>query len=555
MKLPFSPRAILFFTAVVIVSLVLGGSTEYLFQQKNTQVQKFPPFILHPDLPHRAMESFAASQKVSLPADNSPFVNSTCPTLPTTWVANENKLPGVKMKQSDWKNLDLSAAEGSALWLDQTSVSCGSTVKIHAALYSSNDTPQTNIPRIFAAWRIGYYHGAGAREVWRSHPFKLRKGVASTSRKSTRLTEANWPVVTSVTIGNNWTPGLYLILSFSAFGQIENIAPLVVRSPVGTSKLLMMNSFLSWEMYNSFGGRSGYFGPGKDGLSDSGERSRIVSFDRPLVGSGSYSVQRDAIPFIQFAEKHGLSVDQETDLDINQWPSITKKYSGIIVGGHAEYFTNRIFNTFIADRNMGTNIAILGGNTAYWQARLQPSKYGPDRHIVMYRTATQDPARELSQITIAFADKRLNTPPNLISGEQTSGVHVYGSLLPIKIPIWLHVSHTLPISGLSTDSEVEATTNNVAQPPHVHVLYSGVMSWRDVARHRLARKLPVGQVDWISFPSGSALFNAGLSTWNCQLSDACVDLPFNAPSQNLIRSITLQVLTLWQTPKVGNSLK
>jgi hypothetical protein len=346
-----------------------------------------------------------------------------------------------------------------------------------------------------------------------------------------------------------------LIISFSAFGQIENAAPLIVRAPVGSSKLLMMQSFLTWQMYNSFGGRSGYLGPGKDGISDADERSRLVSFDRPMLGSGSYSIQRDAIPIIQFFEQQGIAVDEESDLDINQWPSITTKYAGIIVGGHAEYFTHRMFNTLIADRNTGVNIAIFGGNTAYWQTRLEPSRFGPDRHVVMYRDATEDPNHDLTQVTLEFGNKRLGTPPNLISGEQTSGVHVYGTLSPVSIPLWLHISKSDPIGGISTDSEVEAVTPNAAEPPNVHILYSGKMKWRDVASHKKIKGVPLAQVDWIAYPSGSALFNAGLTTWSCQLSDACVDLPFDKTGQDLIRSITAQVLHLWETPKVGSSLK
>ena len=555
MKLPFTARAAWLVVGIIVVSLVIGGATSYLFLQKSTPTIKFPPLVKQADLPKRPLETFAASRQITLPADNSNFVNSSCPSLAPGWVEEENKKPGVKMKPTDWKALDLSAAEGSALWLNQTAVSCGDQVDIHAALYSSNSTPQTKLPRSFAAWRIGYYNGSGAREVWRSSPIKLQRGVATTADTATRYTEADWPTVTSFTVGENWTPGLYLIISFSAFGQIENAAPLVVRAPVGSSKLLMMQSFLTWQMYNSFGGRSGYIGPGKDGNTDEDERSRVVSFDRPMLGSGAYSLQRDAIPMIQFLEQQGIAVDEETDLDINQWPSITTKYSGIIVGGHAEYFTNRMFNTLIADRNTGVNIAIFGGNTAYWQTRLEPSKYGPDRHVVMYRTATEDPNHDLTQVTIEFGNKRLGTPPNLISGEQTSGVHVYGTLQPLKIPIWLHVDPKTPIAGVSTDTEVEATTPNAAEPPHVHILYSGLMKWRDVASHKNIRSIPEAQVDWIAFPSGSAVFNAGMTTWSCQLSDACVDVPFEKSSQDLIRSITSQILLLWEVPKVGNSLK
>ena len=555
MKIPFSLRAASLIAAVIVVSLVLGGAASYLFLQKSPTEIKFAPLVKHPDLPFHPLETFAQSQQTTLPADASSFVNSSCPALSSTWVKDENAKPGVKMTPAEWKTLDLSAAEGSALWLNQTAVSCGATVDIHAALYTSNSTPISDVPRTFAAWRIGYYNGAGAREVWRSSPIKLKKRSATISREATRYTEADWPTTTSFTVGSNWTPGFYLIISFSAFGQIENAAPLIVRSPIGSSKLVMMQSFLTWQMYNSFGGRSGYLGPGKDGNTDEDERSRLVSFDRPLVGSGSYSIQRDAIPFIQFVEKQGINVDEESDLDINQWPSITTKYAGVIIGGHAEYFTHRMFETFIAARNNGTNIAILGGNTAYWQTRLEPSKYGPDRHAIMYRTATEDPNHNLDQVTIEFGNERINTPPSLISGEQTSGVHVFGTENPVSIPLWLHIPKDVPIAGISSDSEVEATTPNAAEPPNVHILYSGVLDWRDVASHKNITKTPVGQVDWITFPSGSAVFNAGMTTWSCQLSEACVDLPFKPASRDLIQSITLQVLTLWQIPKVGNSLK
>ena len=233
MKLPFSGRAASLVVGIVIVSLLIGGATSYLFLQKSAPVIKFPPLAKQADLPTHPLETFAASRQITLPSDNSSFVNSSCPTLSPGWVEEENKKPGVKMSATAWKSLDLSAAEGSALWLNQTAVSCGAPVDIHAALYSSNSTPQTKVPRTFAAWRIGYYNGAGAREVWRSSPIKLKKGVATTADTATRYTEADWPTVTSFTVGDNWTPGLYLIISFSAFGQIENAAPLIVRAPVG----------------------------------------------------------------------------------------------------------------------------------------------------------------------------------------------------------------------------------------------------------------------------------------------------------------------------------
>ena len=554
MKLSFFSRKIVLISTASLIAVVTGVVGAYFYGEKNAVEEKFPALATHADLPFQAMMSFADSQNISLPEDSSTFPDSTCPSLSPTWVHDENQKPGVKMTSATWKGLELSAAHGSALWLDQSSVSCGQRIKVHAALYESNNNQIVSGPRYFAAWRIGYYNGAGAREVWRSHGIKLKARKSTTVHDATRYTEARWPVSTTLTVGNDWTPGFYLIVSISPFGQVESAAPLIVRSPIGSSKLVMMQSFLTWNAYNSFGGRSTYEGPGKDGTATSDQRSRIASFDRPLLGSGAYSVQRDAIPFIQFAEQQGINIDQVSDLDINKWPSLITHYNAVVIGGHAEYFTHGMLNTFIAARNSGINIAVFGGNTAFWQTRLEPSLSGPNRHLIMYRNAVQDPNTNIDQVSIQFADRRINTPSNLITGEQTDGVHVYGTLKPVSIPAWLKVPKNQSISGLSSDTEVEKTVRNDAQPPNVHVLYSGTMTRRDAAPTAFT-STPVAQTSWIVFPSGSAEFNAGMTTWSCQLSNSCVDLPFDLPSQKLIRSITLQVLTLWQQNSVGKFLK
>ena len=538
-----------------MLAIALGAVGSYFFTEKKAVVvEKFPPIVKHADMPMRAMQTFAESLDVNLPEDNSTFQDSTCPSLSSTWVHDENQKPGVNMTAATWKNLELPTAQGSALWLDQSSVSCGQSVKVHAALYQSNENSSVPGPRHFAAWRIGFYNGTGAREVWRSHGIKLKNRKSTTVHDATRYTEARWPVSTTFTVGNDWTPGFYLILSFSPFGQVESAAPLIVRSPLGSSKMVMMQSFLTWNAYNSFGGRSTYEGPGRDGINTIAQRSRVASFDRPILGSGAFSYQRDVIPFIQFTEEHGINIDQVSDLDINQWPSIVADYSAVIVGGHTEYFTNRMFNTFVAARNQGINLAIFGANTAYWQTRLEPSRTGLNRHLIMYRNAVDDPNTNVDQVTVQFANPRVNTPANMFSGEQTGGVHVYGTLKPVSIPAWLKVPKSEVISGLSSDTEVEKTVANDAQPPNVHVLYSGVMTRRDVAPAGLIAT-PIAQTSWVAFPSGSAGFNAGMTTWGCQLSDSCPDPAYDAPSQKLIRSITLQVLTLWQQREAGNLLK
>jgi hypothetical protein len=90
-------------------------------------------------------------------------------------IATENKKTGLTMQPSDWRQIDLRTANGSALWIDKTSASCGDLVNVHASLYGpKNSDKQTEIKTIHA-WRIGWYNGSGARDVWQSQPIKLKR--------------------------------------------------------------------------------------------------------------------------------------------------------------------------------------------------------------------------------------------------------------------------------------------------------------------------------------------------------------------------------------------
>ena len=539
-----------------IVLLCIGVIATTIVYQLNNPSQNFKPFRTHADLPFQPMESYAESVNATFPSDIGNFKNSKCPDLASDWVKQENAKPGISMTLQDWAHLDLPNAHGSALWLNTTSVSCGDKFKVHASLFDSKQSSSTPGPRTIVALRVGYYNGSGAREVWTSGPVKLSAQKIPLPRNATRMVETTWPTTMTITVGDDWTPGFYLIASMSPTNTIENVAPLVVRAPVGSSPLVVVHSFITWNMYNSFGGRSGYLGPGGTTDEIRAERSRVISFDRPIVGSGAYSIHRDAIPLVQFLEQQGIAADEESDVDINAWPSITQSYNGVVLGGHPEYMTRRLFDTFIADRNNGINLAILGGNSAYWQTRLTASPAGAMRRAIMYRSAVDDPVTDINQVTVEFGDKRVNTPSNLVSGEVTDGVHVYGDVRVTTVPSWLKLPSYASIMGISPDTEAEAVSTNVASPPHVHVLFSGVMKFRDPQPVRPGGpRIPLAQSSWWTSESGAAIFDAGMSTWSCYLMESCAYSTVDLASRQTIDSVTQQVLTLWSKPKVGAMLK
>lgn len=67
--------------------------------------------------------------------------------------------------------------------------------------------------------------------------------------------------------------------------------------------------------------------------------------------------------------------------------------------------------------------------------------------------------------------------------------------------------------------------------------------------------LPIEQTIWFTTPSGAAVFDAGLTTWACNLLLSCVSHSVSAPTEQLMQTVTSRILALWQTKAIGANLK
>ena len=557
-KVFFDPKhrkrgLILAFTIFGICIAIITGTFVYNFANPT---QSFPKLKSHIDLNTQAITTFDDSKSFDYPDDVTGFNNSNCQISDTNWVAKENAKPGVALQSNEWRQIDFRTPVGSSLWLNATSVGCGDSVDVHAALVNGNSV-NTDEKRTIHAWRIGWYNGAGARDVWSSAPISLKKLGFVKANNNLRMIETRWPTTLKFQVGSDWTPGFYLIVTEDVGGHMEGMAPLVVRAPIGSSSVLLMHSFLTWNLYNSYGNRSAYFGNGEDSKAKHDDRSRVVSLDRPIIGSGGYSIKRDAVSMVQFLEKSGINFDQVSDLDIDQKPSMLDSYNELVLSGHPEYMTRRIFQSVIASRNHGTNLAIFGGNTALWQTRLTESPIGPNRRIIMYRSSTEDPVSDLHQVTIEFANKRLNIPQTLFTGTLPSGTHAYGNYKAVKIPSWLKLPSYSSIDGISPDSEIEAVVpRSAASPPNVHIIFSGNMTYADPSVIPSTLTLhPEADIIWFTNDNGQATFNVGLTTWACDLIDTCAYSTVDDKSRSVMDQVTTNVIKLWETRKVGSTLK
>jgi len=539
--------------AILTVTAISTGAFQLISISEEQEVL-LPLIPVHGDEPLQPKMTYLDSLAVKFPKDAQQIPKSECNPPRQNWLEAENGNKGLPMDATTWHDLHLFLPTGSVLWTNRTSASCGDTIKVHASmLRGATDSADQQVQ----VWRIGYYGGSEAREMWSSGPITLKRFNIPAVRTITRMVETRWPVTTQFTIGKDWTPGLYAVASVNNLGVVENLAPLIVKAEIGTSKLLLVHSTITWAAYNTFGGRSAYTGP----VNAARERSRVVSMDRPLIGSGINHFDRDAIALTQFLEEKGIRVDQIADTDLDRNPSILRSYSGVIFSGHPEYMTNRIFKSILAARNNGINLAFLGSNTAYWQVRLAASPAGSDRHVAIYRDPLTDPVTAPNLISIQFDNPRINMFPSLITGETTSGVHVLGSMKIDSLPSWLKIPNSSELYGWSPNTEIDSMVTSDVSPPNLHLIFSGKFSLTKFAKSKLSTQKTnstrnyEGQTIWFNTPSGSAVFVSGVNYWACELSYTCAEGNTNAETRNILQSVTQQVLNLWQTKAVGKNLR
>jgi hypothetical protein len=240
-------------------------------------------------------------------------------------------------------------------YLTEVSATCGDTVDLKVT--SGN-------PVSVVAYRMGYYQGLGAREIWRQEDVATVVQPAPTTGGTAnghplRMTSAaNWSKTLSIPVTNNWVPGTYLIKVSD--GVHASYAPLTVRDDTGTKHdLLIQQANTTWQAYNNWGGVSFYSGV------DIG--SGRLTFDRPYAegqGSGQFLPLEQGLVF--WAESKGLDVTYWTDNDLDEFGGQLPARAGTIyLPGHDEYYSLPMRAALSQAITRGVNVANLGANAAY----------------------------------------------------------------------------------------------------------------------------------------------------------------------------------------------
>jgi PKD repeat protein len=240
-----------------------------------------------------------------------------------------------------------------------------------------------------AVYRIGYYHGNGARLITAAgaNNVKVNNSFQCNSNTSTgEMSCANWS--TTYTIPGSALPisGIYeAVFTDAADGGIENYVVFPVRNGKVSSEVLYVLPASDYEAYNTWGCKSLYFDACGGADTVAGDpRAVAVSFDRPEAEGGA-QMNRFFGPddmTVAWLEEQGYNVSYTDDVQTDSNPGILLNHKVDLVSGHSEYWSAATFRAFKAARDAGVSILSLSANTAYWQTRYENNH----RTLVCYKT-------------------------------------------------------------------------------------------------------------------------------------------------------------------------
>jgi hypothetical protein len=475
-----------------------------------------------------------------LPPDRTAPSSAPCATVvrPAGWAKTENAKPG----DSSWRSSFDADTDTVAGYLDKVSAACGDTLALHLSGYVSSAS--------VTAYRMGWYGGAGGREVWSSSHVPVSASPVKNSGAPTYTVEASWPVAERIPVTPAWTPGYYLLVVRAKPHDAGDAIPLIIRDDsagngaagTGSSPLLLQASVLTYQAYNNYGRYSLYYGP-KDQSAKRSDRSRVASFDRPYNGDGYRAPFLYDIPLAEEAEKLGLDVDYTTDVDVDERPSQVAAHKGLLIGGHSEYWTRRMYEAVLYARGKGTNIGFFGANEIYWHARLEPSPSGPDRRMVVYRYANEDPLAKSdpSQATVLWDSPQLQMPEASIVGPAYGELGATGGAFRVLQPdSWIFAGTGVvkdQVLKNSLGGEYDTVKNTPATPPDIDVIAAVPIVF--------SGQPTMATMSYYTDPSGAGVFAGGMTYWDCQMARMCGDRPVDAGTAKLLAAMTDNVLRVF----------
>ncbi|MHB1446104.1 MAG: N,N-dimethylformamidase beta subunit family domain-containing protein [Acidimicrobiales bacterium] len=424
------------------------------------------------------------------------------------WVKAENARPGT----TNWVVTGVPVPHAMEGYADHVSAQARDKV----TLFVNTVAPTFHVE----AYRMGWYQGLGGRLIWKSAEVTGRRQPAAEFTPGINMIQCAWAPSLSFGVDRTWPPGNYLLKLVGSDGQ-QQFVPLTIRDDASTAAFVVQNSVTTWQAYNLWDGYSLYYGPQGSGQTYA-NRSRVVSFDRPYAlaqvdwANGASDWLGNEFPFLMLAERLGLDMTYWTDVDFAVNPGLLTRHKALISLGHDEYWSASMLDGALAARNAGVNFAFLGANACFRHIRLAASPTGPDRQVICYKVATEDPLYGVdnADVTANWPSGPVPRPESILIGDMYQSNPVDAAMVASDASAWglagagLAAGDAMPhVVG----SEFDAYQPGLAGPTNLEIWAHSPLVCRGAPGH--------SDMTWYTQAGGGGVFATGTNWWVNKLGD------------------------------------
>src|SRR5690242_10618052 len=357
------------------------------------------------------------------------------------------------------------------------------------------------------AFRMGWYRGDLARLVWRSPAIRGHRQRRPSVEGATRTVSTRWgPSLTVPTEG--WPAGAYL-LRLDAESGAQRYVPLTVRSASAAGAVVVRQAVATWQAYNQWGGYDLYNGPG--GIADYASRSLAVSLDRPYDQDGAFMFLAHERKLIALAERIGLPLAYLTSMDVDASAGELHGASAVVSPGHDEYWAPPGRAHVTAARDAGVNVAFLGANAMFRRTRLAPTRLGPRRLVICYKTSyLQDPlyGRRNELVTSDWREPPDPDPESALTGTLYESNPADAALVVVRPDAW-PLRGTGDVHGTSLRGLVGIEYDRVNPgwpvPRPIEILSHSPLTCRGIRSF--------ADSAYYTHPGGAGVFSTGTMRW------------------------------------------